>query len=50
MRFKKASRTPHLILKDLFAKDIMSKNPKVMKGNYLASFALQQMENLKSPL
>ncbi|MGD1007515.1 MAG: KpsF/GutQ family sugar-phosphate isomerase [Ignavibacteriaceae bacterium] len=36
-----------LDIKDLFAKDIMSKNPKVMKGNYLASFALQQMENFK---
>jgi arabinose-5-phosphate isomerase len=36
-----------LDIKDLIAKDIMTKNPKVMKGNYLASFALQQMENFK---
>jgi arabinose-5-phosphate isomerase len=34
-------------IKDLSAKDIMTKNPKVMKGNFLASFALQQMENFK---
>lgn len=34
-------------IKDLTAKDIMSKNPKVMKGDFLASFALQQMENFK---
>jgi arabinose-5-phosphate isomerase len=36
-----------LDIKDLAAKDIMTKNPKVMKGSYLASFALQQMENFK---
>lgn len=36
-----------LDIKDLRAKDIMTKNPKVMKENYLASFALQQMENFK---
>ncbi|MDR3628361.1 MAG: KpsF/GutQ family sugar-phosphate isomerase [Ignavibacteriaceae bacterium] len=36
-----------LDIKDLVAKDIMTKNPKVMKGDYLASFALQQMENFK---
>ena len=36
-----------LDIKDLTAKDIMTKNPKVMKENYLASFALQQMENFK---
>jgi arabinose-5-phosphate isomerase len=36
-----------LDIKDLFAKDIMTRNPKVMKGDYLASFALQQMENFK---
>jgi arabinose-5-phosphate isomerase len=36
-----------LDIKDLKAKDIMSKNPKVMKPDYLASFALQQMENYK---
>jgi arabinose-5-phosphate isomerase len=36
-----------LDIKDLFARDIMTKNPKIMKGNYLASFALQQMENFK---
>ncbi len=34
-------------IKDLVAKDIMTKNPKVMKENFLASFALQQMENFK---
>jgi len=34
-------------IKDLKAKDIMSKNPKVMKDHYLASFALQAMENFK---
>jgi arabinose-5-phosphate isomerase len=36
-----------LDIKDLHARDIMTKNPKVMKPNYLASFALQQMENFK---
>ena len=36
-----------LDIKNLVAKDIMSKNPKVMKQNLLASFALQQMENFK---
>jgi arabinose-5-phosphate isomerase len=36
-----------LDIKDLHAKDIMTKNPKVMSPNYLASFALQQMENFK---
>lgn len=34
-------------IKDFKAKDIMTKNPKVMKPNLLASFALQQMENFK---
>jgi arabinose-5-phosphate isomerase len=29
----------------LTAKDVMSKNPKVMQADYLASFALQRMEN-----
>jgi arabinose-5-phosphate isomerase len=29
----------------LTAKDVMSKDPKVMQADYLASFALQQMEN-----
>jgi arabinose-5-phosphate isomerase len=29
----------------LIAKDVMSKNPKVLQAEYLASFALQQMEN-----
>lgn len=33
-----------LEIKNLSAKDIMSDNPKVMKPDYLASFALQQME------
>jgi arabinose-5-phosphate isomerase len=36
-----------LEIKDLTAKDIMTKNPKVTKEFYLASFALQQMENFK---
>lgn len=36
-----------LDIKDLKAIDIMTRNPKVMKSNYLASFALQQMENYK---
>jgi arabinose-5-phosphate isomerase len=36
-----------LEIKDLTAKDIMTRNPKVMKSNLLASFALQQMENFK---
>lgn len=36
-----------LDIKDLIAKDIMTKQPKVLKANYLASFALQQMENYK---
>jgi arabinose-5-phosphate isomerase len=36
-----------LEIKDLTAKDIMSRKPKVLKENYLASFALQQMENYK---
>jgi len=36
-----------LDIKDLTAKDIMTIKPKVLKENYLASFALQQMENYK---
>jgi arabinose-5-phosphate isomerase len=36
-----------LDIKDIKAKDVMTKNPKVMRANYLASFALQQMENFK---
>jgi arabinose-5-phosphate isomerase len=36
-----------LEIKNLTAKDIMTKNPKVTKEFYLASFALQQMENFK---
>lgn len=36
-----------LDIKDLKAGDIMSKDPKVMQPDYLASFALQQMENYK---
>lgn len=36
-----------LDIKDLHASDIMTQNPKVMKPHYLASFALQQMENFK---
>ncbi|MBZ0198602.1 MAG: KpsF/GutQ family sugar-phosphate isomerase [Ignavibacteriaceae bacterium] len=34
-------------LKDLKAAEVMTKNPKVMKAKYLASFALQHMENYK---
>jgi arabinose-5-phosphate isomerase len=34
-------------IKDLKSKDIMTVKPKVLKENYLASFALQQMENYK---
>jgi len=34
-------------IKNLKSKDIMTKNPKVMVKDYLASFALQQMENFK---
>ena len=36
-----------LEIKDLIAKDVMTKKPKVLKESYLASFALQQMENYK---
>lgn len=36
-----------LDLKNLTAKEIMTRNPKIMKEDYLASFALQQMENFK---
>ena len=36
-----------LDIKDLTAKDIMTRKPKVLKESYLASFALQQMENYK---
>ena len=36
-----------LEIKDLKAKDVMTSKPKVMKEDYLASFALQQMENYK---
>ncbi len=36
-----------LDIKDLTAKDIMSCNPKVANQDYLASFALQQLENHK---
>lgn len=34
-------------IKNLTAEDVMSKNPKTIKADYLASFALQQMENFK---
>lgn len=34
-------------LKGLKASDVMTRNPKVIKEDYLASFALQQMENFK---
>jgi len=36
-----------LNISGLLAKDVMTKNPKVLKEEYLASFALQQMENFK---
>ncbi len=36
-----------LDIKELMAKDVMTIKPKVMKEDYLASFALQQMENYK---
>lgn len=36
-----------LEIKNLKASDILTKNPKVMRREYLASFALQQMENYK---
>jgi arabinose-5-phosphate isomerase len=36
-----------LDIKNFKAKDLMTRNPKVMKQHYLASFALQQMENFK---
>lgn len=36
-----------LDIKNLTAKEVMTRNPKVMKEDYLASFALQQMENFK---
>ncbi|KUG26135.1 arabinose 5-phosphate isomerase [hydrocarbon metagenome] len=34
-------------IKNLVAKNAMSKNPKTIKAEFLASFALQQMENFK---
>jgi arabinose-5-phosphate isomerase len=34
-------------IKDLKASDVMTREPKVMKESYLASFALQAMENFK---
>ena len=36
-----------LDLSGLYAKDVMTTNPKVLKEDFLASFALQQMENFK---
>jgi arabinose-5-phosphate isomerase len=36
-----------LEIKDLKAKDVMTRKPKVLKESYLASFALQQMETYK---
>ncbi len=36
-----------LNISGLYAKDVMTSNPKVLKEDYLASFALQQMENFK---
>jgi len=37
----------HSDIKDLIAEDVMTKNPKTIKAEFLASFALQQMENFK---
>jgi len=36
-----------LNISGLYAKDVMTTKPKVLKGDILASFALQQMENFK---
>ena len=36
-----------LNISGLYAKDVMTTNPKVLKEDFLASFALQQMENFK---
>jgi arabinose-5-phosphate isomerase len=36
-----------LDIKNLTATEVMTRNPKIMKEDYLASFALQQMENFK---
>jgi arabinose-5-phosphate isomerase len=36
-----------LEIKNLIAKDLMTKNPKTIRDFYLASFALQRMENYK---
>jgi arabinose-5-phosphate isomerase len=36
-----------LDISGLYAKDVMTSNPKVLNEDYLASFALQQMENFK---
>lgn len=36
-----------LDINNLTAKEVMTRNPKIMKEDYLASFALQQMENFK---
>lgn len=36
-----------LEIKNFIAVEVMTKNPKVMKEDFLASFALQQMENFK---
>ncbi|MDZ7765080.1 MAG: CBS domain-containing protein [Melioribacteraceae bacterium] len=37
----------HNDIQDLQAVDVMTKNPKTIQPEYLASFALQQMENFK---
>lgn len=37
----------HNDMQDLQAVDVMTKNPKTIQPDYLASFALQQMENFK---
>ncbi|HMN24782.1 MAG TPA: CBS domain-containing protein, partial [Ignavibacteriaceae bacterium] len=36
-----------LNISGLYAKDVMTSKPKVLKEEFLASFALQQMENFK---
>ena len=36
-----------LNISGLYAKDVMTTNPKILKEDFLASFALQQMENFK---
>ncbi len=37
----------HSDIENLYTKDVMSRKPKTIKADFLASFALQQMENYK---